>query len=187
MSSINSNVKQGVRVVTANQGYIALPSLFLYNNQRGMISSIYTANRVYGMILTIPSAIMCKNLVAQVLTSAVGSLFSVGLYSLSKDRLVYSNTLTGDSVNYVTGTFATPKMMQPGTYYYCWTTNSGALGMSVDSGIDSDYALMLNALGTNLFFCSNVSVGGVLPLTLGTLTAQTLTASTSPPFVIVYA
>ncbi len=188
---IISNPQSGLNVVTPGAGYAVLPCMYPYNDFGGGRSASLVANTTYAMMLTIPYSFSWHNVLAYVLTPDAGALFSVGLYDLSGNLLVSSGAMSGAIAGNVLST-VTPYQVQPGTYYYGWTTNDSSLGLSMDYGLDGSYASLINAFsgvnGLNAFQSSVASSGGVLPAQLlGTKSAATFGSNgVGPPVVFFY-
>jgi hypothetical protein len=187
--SLITNLQNGLRVTLPGAGCIGLPAMYPYNDFGGGNGTVSSANIVYGVMVTIPYPVLWRNLIARVKGASAGSLFSIGLYNLAGQLIVSTNVMSGSVIGNVTDTLSSPYMVQPGTYFYCYTVSDPALSLIVDFGLDPRYAQLLNAftgLGVIGGFTAAASSGGVLPATLGALTATQLSGQQTPPFSFIY-
>jgi hypothetical protein len=154
--------------VSPNVSYMWMPHIFPTNITGATFSGV--ANDVYLSAVNIPFPMLVTNMTIKVTTGVASSAVGFGLYSLS-GNVIFKATFATTGTAIMTVALATPVAVPPGTYY--WAVSTSALAVSIDVLSSGNTAAYLPTTGTQLFFiASNVSVAGVMPPTLGTLTPQ---------------
>jgi hypothetical protein len=179
----------GASFTTAGQGYFIGPGILdltpLFTLAVSAFVNSNTSNSLLVYQFVLESTWTISKCLWQVTTTgSAGDLVMFGIYSASGNRLL-STAFDGTINTLQTNTF-TPVTFAPGVYYFAAADSSsaGTRGPVVQLGSNVTNQ-MLNMLGTTSVItavATNLASGGVLPATLGTLTAQTSgTASSGIP------
>lgn len=140
-------------------------------------------NKTFGMPIQIPFRTSIATFIVDVTTLAASQNVGVGLYDASGNAVVVSGAISTTTTGVKTSTVTSVKV-DPGYYFYCWTSTSatprlnGILGQTSQTYV---WLTMAN-MTRNYFTAANNSSGGVLPGTLGALSTfniNTANANTS--------
>jgi hypothetical protein len=109
---------------------------------------------------------------------AVSGKAAFGIYDQSGNLLINSGALDCSNVggNFFSTVLPLTQLLVPGTYYYVWTANSTSVLMNNFTGYSAaGQSSMFNLTTPRLGVASGVSLNGVLPATMGTITGGALT------------
>lgn len=162
-----------VLIDTADQGYFWGGTIYLPSNTLG--GSLSSANQVRVMQFVLPFPVTIGKVSISVSTGAASALGDVGIYDISKNLLVHAAAAMDlSAIAVVQAALSTvPYTLPPGKYWLAWTANSASplATLAVTTRVD----LLLNANASKkLGTAANASVSGVLPATLGAITAAAI-------------
>lgn len=172
---------QGTTFGTSGQGFFAasgmtdLSSLFMYTFTAPITNT--TANvLVVNQFVLQSSWTLSKVSYIFTTTSGAGSGVNFGIYNAAGVKVIDSGQFDGTSAAVQTLTF-TPVTLLPGTYYFaCSATDSTMRGVMMQT---SNPTALLGTLCTSAPYiasAANPTSAGVMPATLGALTAITTSA-----------
>jgi hypothetical protein len=156
-------------VDTAGEGYFVGISLYLALSGAGVATNGTTETRVFQFVL--PFRAVVRNITTEVTTGgASGKKYGVGLYDIGGNRLLHTGALDAEAVARNV-TSITAVTLEPGVYYQAQTTDDSNTQfrrlMTELGGI-----ILLKDTGALVGLAANTSSAGVLPATLGTVTAN---------------
>lgn len=160
-----------VLIDTADQGYFFGGTIYMPQNTLG--ASLSSANQVRVMQFVLPFPVSIGKVTISVSTGAASALGDVGIYDISKNLLVHAAAAMDlSAIAVVQGALSTvPYTLPPGKYWLAWTASSATpqATCSVITRVDLFFNANANKkLGT----AANASVSGVLPSSLGAITAS---------------
>lgn len=165
---------------TAGQGYFFGPGLDMdphsfASNVVLNTTIITTNNEVRAYQFTLKTSWTIRKVTSQLGGgSFAGRTFTFGIYDALKNKVLDSGAFDG-SLTTVQTLSITPVVLAPGTYYFAQSTNNtGVLVMGIGGNAGSLVALtgLFNTAAVRTSIAANPAVAGVLPATLGTLTAE---------------
>jgi len=137
------------------------------------------ANRVYFYQMVLPIAAAINKVSVNVSASAAATHVNVALYNAAGSKVLDSGAFDTSGTGAKTNTLASRVILPAGSYYYAWSfdNNSGTLALFC---LNNQYAnpttasdTLLNANSQKRGQASNSLSAGVMPATLGTLSADT--------------
>jgi hypothetical protein len=143
------------------------------------------ANRVYAVQIVIPFVLKVTKISVAVGATNPNAVADFGFYDINGNLLTNTGGLNCNAASTVfTATIGSPVTLQPGVYYFAWCGNftSGGFNSWTLASILNG-ALFQASSPAMMVHGSNAATSGVLPPTLGTLTADNFTAAV--PFAIV--
>ena len=117
----------------------------------------------------LPFRVVVRNVSWRVTTLDVGGFVGSGIYDKDKNLLLQatiSTTTTG-----VKSATITAVTLEPGVYWHAGTTDTGVAAERTIN-LDADYSDLGNAVVVRRGVAATTSTAGVLPATLGTITAS---------------
>jgi hypothetical protein len=108
-----------------------------------------------------------------VIANALGKFGGFGIYTANGNtKLVDSGAMSLNAIAVVTSTI-TPVTLSPGTYFWAQTSDGSTaqINISTTAGTNEIALFNANASFPRYAVATNVSAAGVLPATLGALTA----------------
>lgn len=173
----------------ATNGFVWCPYLYYPqttgNAASGQIGG--TNNAVYGVHMHIPFNVTLTKASAWVVSGGqvAGAHLGVGLYDLNGNRIV-SATLswaTGAPTAPTATIDQTSVNLTGGSYYYCWSTDNNTI--NITGPTLQQWSFLRNlAIARVTPLATNVSAAGVMPSTLGSLSAIPANTITIPPPVL---
>lgn len=147
----------------------------------GSSAIVTTNNEVRVRQFILETAWTIRNVTSQASSGAAAArTWNIGIYDASKNLLLDSGAFDGSILTVQTKTPAAV-ILPPGTYYYAQTCSTSALQLwALGNGaqlvtLDN----MFNAAAPRVAIAANPCVAGVLPATLGVLTAEVLATATA--------
>jgi len=114
--------------------------------------------------------------VSIVVTGAqAASTVNFGIYSAAGNKLLDSGGISTASTGAQHNTITTVTL-SPGIYYFAQSTSNTSVTVQTLAPATLSDVNMLNALSIKVAQAANLTVGGVMPATLGTLTADSVFA-----------
>ena len=111
--------------------------------------------------------------------TSAGSKVSFGIYNTALNKLVDSGTFDGSISTSQTNTI-TPVTLQPGTYWLAMTaTDTTVSGVSAINVTTGNFWAYINNASTKIGISTVVSVAGVMPNSLGSITSTVGSSSTT--------
>lgn len=135
------------------------------------------ANRIHVTRFYLPYKILVNTLFSVVTTSAAASTIQMGIYDNAGNRIIATTTQASTATGIVSGT-VTGTTLQPGFYWQAWVSNNATVrckGVNNDATPDWNISIIGQA--------TNVVAAGVMPATLGTITALNGAITANPPWV----
>jgi len=180
-------------LVTAGQGYVIGGGLdisrILWNGSGTTAGQLTdSTNRVYCVQFVIPYTIKISTIKWLEGTTNASQHYSLGIYDAAgTTRLVTTGSITGAGASLTQKSVSiTPVTLTAGVYWFAFTADATGLitieGMPFTS--TSQFLAMFNNTNTYFGVSGNAATAGVLPSSLGTITAQN-TAPTSVAIPIV--
>lgn len=157
-----------VNVTTAGQGYFFGGYVWSPSGASGGTFT-QTANEVRVMQFVLPFRAKVSSVRVTIGTLSVGGKYGVGIYNASKN-LVASAVIATDSAVSVTQAI-TPVTLEPGIYWFAWTMDNAVAATNVMTG-QGTYINVMNTTTARYGTAANASAAGVLPATLGVVTAN---------------
>lgn len=169
----------GVSFATPGQGAMIGPNLGalfpLYSTSSvvsdGILSA--TANQITVFQFTLPYSITISRVSTIVGVASSGQTANFGIYSASGVKMLDSGALSTTSMGAVHATI-TPVTLPAGVYYYAQSASSSGPEVISIPGYSVAATNMLNALSTKVGQAANSTSAGVMPSTLGTITADSV-------------
>jgi len=157
----------------ADQGGFWPP--FILTPQNAATGGTIPANNNVGVCqFVLPFSVQVGKITVKITTSVANAVADVGIYSIAGNRLLNTGGFSA-AVQVVLTTSIVPIILQPGFYYYAWTLsnfNAQLLATAVPaSGIGE---IMNNQTTKKYGIAANAASAGVLPQTLGTISASLL-------------
>ena len=158
-------------VDTAGEGAF-LGGIIYPNSAAISTETLASANDVMVYQFVLPFRAVVRNIGFQVQTLEVGKLAGFGLYDVNGNLLVHtgavSTTTTGRKFTSVTAV-----TLEPGVYFLAWTADGTTFAYITAVNISTGtQAAFWNQSATRVGKAANASSAGVLPATLGTITAD---------------
>ncbi len=143
-----------------------------------------TSNQVSVFQFQLLATYTISKISMRVVTGAATSTANFGIYSSAGTKLIDSGAMsTATSASNQTVTLGTPVTLTPGTYYFAQSATTGAatvLGFAL--GIPATNPNIINLNATRTGQAANSTSSGVMPATLGTITADTVFANCAGVF-----
>lgn len=146
-----------------------------------------TTNAVYGMYMHVPYKLTITKASSFVASGAAvaGAHLGVGLYDLAGNRVVSA------TLSWATGAPTSPSAtvdqgsvtLAGGSYYFCWSTDNTTIKITTSSLMQWSFMRNLG-LARITPLAANSSAAGVMPSTLGVLSAIPNNTITMPPPVL---
>lgn len=134
------------------------------------------ADRVRVAQFVLPFRAVVRNVTIQILTLETSGLASVGIYDVSKNLVVDSGTFSTTSTAVLSNAI-TAVTLEPGVYWSAWTGDGTTMAARFVNGTSgaSDISKKVTVKRGR---AANASSSGVLPATLGAITAETIPSIT---------
>ena len=139
----------------------------------GTTQTIVVANDVAVYQFVLPFRSVVRNITFNVNTLEAGKFAGIGLYDKDGNRLVHSGAVsvagTGNK-----STAVTAVTLEPGVYFHAWTADGTTVALFAVSAVSdgTPSGIMTSVTPTKIGIAANPSVAGVLPATLGAITAD---------------
>ena len=159
-------------VDTAGEGYfIGLAVLVPKNDTNLGFSGV---NQTWAWQFVLPFRAKVSNIIAEVIAAgAAGKKFGVGLYDKDKNLLLKTAALDANSATVQSDTLATPVTLEPGIYWFAQTCDDVATQFKcLETGTAPSFTT-INENTVRGGIAANAGSAGVLPATLGTISANT--------------
>jgi len=161
---------------TTGQGYFFGPGIFepisVVTRTTGA-SWVAAPNTVYVIQFTMHVSFQVSKFSINVIGNAIGKHAGFGIYSADGNtKYVDSGAMSVGSIAIVTSSIS-PVTLSPGTYFWAQTSDGSTAQINISTSAGTnDVALMnANASFPRYALAANASAAGVLPATLGALTA----------------
>lgn len=165
-SSILPAANGGVGNGTTSAGHILLPSLHIPTTTVSGTNTGTDVVRVFRFYN--PCRLVVNRVVFQV--SATGGLSGVGIYSATGDRLITTGAVDTTTTGVKNTALGASVTIEAGWYYLAWTANNTTATYHSEVSATT-YTNVLNATTVHIGTAANASSGGVLPATLGAVSA----------------
>ena len=159
-------------VDTAGEGYFFGVSIALEDFDAGTI--INSTDQVIAWQFVLPFRAVVRQITSEITTGGGASkLYGVGLYDIAGNRLLHTGALDANTTQILT-TAITAVTLEPGIYWQAQTSDSATTAMrtnpwgTLEQSLLNDSGAILTGKG------ANASSAGVLPATLGAVTAATV-------------
>lgn len=142
----------------------------------GGTRNLWTANQVMVCQLIVPYQITLRRALAVSSASYPSATFAYGIYNLAGNSLLVSGVFTGSAFSNVSKSvnLSSTITLQPGVYWFACASDQGTFFVGPTISFSASVAgTVLNADVTRIGYAANAMVSGVLPATLGTITATT--------------
>lgn len=189
LPAANGGLQSAPSSTTGLEGFFAgVESIWNFSRQSAAGNSFVTNNKVWVHRFTLSKPRVVGRISICVKTLLNPSTIDVGVYDSGKNLLFNLGGVSGATTGNKSVTLGAQVTLPAGDYYIAWTgTSSGTLSTLAVDGLDGSPALsvglttlLINVNGTRHGFAGNAATAGVLPSTLGTLTA-TNTTDAYPP------
>jgi len=139
------------------------------------VNGVNTTNRVVVYLMQLDVPMTVSKCSAGATNNTIGNLASFGIYSYAGALLVSSGTFSTLTTPTIQSNSFTPVTLQPGTYWFAQTSDTGGGSDTFWGNLvgSTNSVQMFTKNTTRCGYGSNVSVLGVLPSTLGTITPFT--------------
>lgn len=145
------------------------PSSFTTSIMAGLSNQVRVA-RIF-----LPCRTTIRRIVFEVTTASAGGFCSVGIYSADGNtRLLHTGAVATDTTG-VKNISITPVTLDPGVYWLAWTADN-TIAQARFLTLGTNAATIENTVAARRGSAANASSAGVLPTTLGTITAASITA-----------
>lgn len=135
---------------------------------------ITSANQVRTARVHLPFRITVNSIHFNIAVAVAGGLCSVGIYSDDGNTLLIdSGVKSTTSTGLASTTLAAPVTLAPGWYWIAYTCDNASSAISGASG-STAVSPVLNGATTHVGAAANTSSAGVLPATLGTISASSV-------------
>jgi hypothetical protein len=171
-----TNTSPGTIFSTANQGYFFGPGIPLpiplFDGQSGE-TIVQNANEVRVTQFSLASSYTIRKIAVNITTAAGFSpTVSFGIYSIAGNKLLDSGGISASSTGVQIVTLGTPITLPAGSYYFAQSASASTVqvpgsGTSISAVLYNQW----NAVNNYHALASNAVLLGVLPATLGLLTA----------------
>lgn len=139
---------------------------------------VANANETRACQMSLLARIKPGKISVNVNTGVASGKAAFGIYDQSGNILINSGPLDCSNVsgNFFVTALPLTQLLTPGTFYFVWTANSTSILMNNFTGYSAaGQSAMFNLTIPRLGVASGVSLNGVLPATMGTITAGALT------------
>jgi hypothetical protein len=169
-------------VDTAGEGYFIGVGIQAFDSLTAT-STIVSANdqvRVFQFVL--PFRAVVRNIVSQVggTPGAGGSKYGMGLYDVDKNLLLETGALAADASGRIRTTI-TAVTLEPGVYFFAQTVDDSTATFLALNVAASPFDALNEGTTKRVGSTANAASAGVLPATLGVITAST---TRKPAFVL---
>jgi hypothetical protein len=163
----------------AGLGNIFAPAGSILQGNAGNISAL---NVVRALMFYLPTQQVVGNISIHITAGTTGGVVDVGIYSLAGNKLVNAGGLAATAAANVTSTVA-QVTLAPGYYYFAHTgfQSGGTLSaiaydcLNIGMQLTGLTTPLVNIKGVRWGTAANAGVAGVLPATLGVITANNQT------------
>ncbi|KKL86480.1 hypothetical protein LCGC14_1944300 [marine sediment metagenome] len=142
---------------------------------------VSTNNQVRAFLFVLPFREIVRRITITITNSIASSLVGVGIYDKDGNRLLHSGAIDSSSAAVISTTI-TAVTLEPGVYYFAQTTNDTTVQARIWSAVNVTGPILNEGTLKLVGSAANSSSSGVLPATLGTITA----ATTRNPMVAVF-
>ena len=157
-------------VNTAGEGFIVCPVIGFA--EAGFTAVVNGINQTRAFQFVLPVRITFSKMVIEITgAGAAGKKFGAGIYDKDKNLIIETGALAADATG-VISTNVTTTILEPGVYWSAQTADDIAV---LATGMLASVAAFLGLISENTVRAgwANASSAGVLPATLGTITANT--------------
>lgn len=159
-------------VDTPGEGYLFGVSITLEDYGAGTIINAIDQVIVWQFVL--PFRAVVRQITSEITTGGGASkLYGVGLYDISRNRLLHTGALDANTIQRLT-TAITAVTLEPGIYWLAQTSDSISTAMRTIEWGSVELALLNDSGVIRTGKAANASAAGVLPATLGIITAATV-------------
>lgn len=121
---------------------------------------------------TLQSTWTIRQVSCNITTGQSGGLVNFGIYTAAGNKVLDSGGLTATSSNVTQSNAITPVVLPPGVYYFAQSSHNTTTQVTAFTGSSTQMNTLLNLNGTvKVGTAANATVSGVMPATLGTITA----------------
>ena len=158
-------------VDTAGQGYFFGYSVYTMAGSTGPLVNTIDKLRVFSFVL--PFRAVVGNIATEVTTGGgPGKKYGVGLYDTNKNLILETGALDANTTQ-VNSTSITSVTLEPGHYYLAQTSDSTSTATRIIADPGANKALINVDVAQIGVAANSAGAPGVLPATLGTITAST--------------
>ena len=160
-------------VDTADQGYFLGAVVFLGGGSGLAAAVVGSVDDVKVWQFVLPFRVVVRNIVVEVTTLDSGKKIGLGLYDASGNLYLKSGAISATSTGFLTDAI-TAVTVEPGVYFFAQTCDSTTVQVS-HTTIPNRPTTVLNAQTVKkIGLAANSSSAGILPATLGTITASNI-------------
>ena len=158
-------------VDTADQGYFVGFSVFPVSlTTQELIGSV---NQVLAFQFVLPFRAIIRTITSEVTTSEASSLYAMGIYSIDGNTLLVDSGAISGASSGVKSVTITAVTLEPGVYWFAQTSNATATIIHRSLNVTGLAGIINGGSQEKTILAGNASSSGVLPATLGSLTATT--------------
>jgi hypothetical protein len=161
------------QAVTANQGYYILPT-GSNTMTAAATTSTFTANHVRAMLFVLPYTVTFTKMVLNVTTTSNGNNYFAAVYSADKSTLLRQGTFTLGAGTGALSATVSSTTLRPGPYWFAWAADNTAAVVTAWGNVIGTNTNPFNLNNVKLGDSDQLVSGGVMPATLGTITASGL-------------
>ena len=156
-------------VDTAGEGYFVGGTISLTEGLGGLSLSAVNQTRVHQFVL--PFRVVVGQISYWVSTGGgAGKKLGFGIYDVAKNLLLESGAVDANVTGQATASI-TAVTLEPGVYWLAWTSDSGTVEIVAIKNLNNAVPI-INEITPRSGIAANASSAGVLPATLGTITAS---------------
>jgi hypothetical protein len=166
-------------ISTADQGYFFAPTVFIPHDIVAN-TAVGANNQVRVMQFVLPFRVTVTRISMEVTTAAASAVCDAGIYAADGNtRHVYAGANSGFSAGTTgvkTVTLGASVTLAPGAYYYAWTCSDATVQVRLLNNPGGQNSLLNAVTVEKNGTAANAASAGILPTTLGTITAATAAA-----------
>jgi len=188
LSSTGSAVKWLTLPAFTTAGYAGflgagLPTTAVYGQSITPATVGTTANQLNVIEFYLQTAFTIRTVSCYVDTAVASSTANFGIYSSLGAKLVDSGAMSTATTGTVTVTLGTAVVLAPGVYYFAQSATSTSVQVAGIAFESAALVGMLNSRGSvKVGQAANATSAGVMPSTLGTISADTLSLNMAGAF-----
>jgi hypothetical protein len=188
LSSTGSAVKWITLPAFTTAGYAGflgagLPTTAVYGQSITPATVGTTANQLNVIEFYLQTAFTIRTVSCYVDTAVASSTANFGIYSSLGAKLVDSGAMSTATTGTVTVTLGTAVVLAPGVYYFAQSATSTSVQVAGIAFESAALVGMLNSRGSvKVGQAANATSAGVMPSTLGTISADTLSLNMAGAF-----
>lgn len=162
----------GAIVSIAGQGYF-FGGMLPANSVITGSGAGHTGNQVAAMMFVLPFTVTVRKITMRItVVFGAAQVFNLGIYSADRNTKLIEASFDANSATRQTVTLATPVVLSPGVYHFAWCPSGGATGQYAATAANAQASAEVGGIIPTQGTAANSMVAGVLPATLGVITAS---------------